>query len=375
MNSFSRLKLGSLAVLLALAGCSFSTNSLKPKGADYRGAKSVRSLDIPPDLAVPQADNYYTVPRRGEAVVATVSDSSDETVQEQQLAPAETLRPGAQRMRIGRAGSQRWLVTQGTPEKLWPVLREFWLGLGFALAVDKPAIGVIETDWRENRADLPDTGLRKILRHVVDGAYSSPRRDKFRMRIERGENDTVEIYISHSGMLEVFGDEEKSKTVWQPRPADGELESELLARVMVYLGADEKAARASVSRSAKQAVAAQANITDGGARLRVNNSFDLAWRRVGLALDRINFTVENRNRSQGLYFVRYIDPDKDNKTKKGLFSGLFGKKNKSLDGEQFRLKVDGQDSISVVTVVTKDAKVDSSSGAKKIISLLEQELK
>ena len=46
---------------------------------------------------------------------------------------------------------------------------------------------------------------------------------------------------------------------------------------------------------------------DGGtqAALALDVGFSQAWRRTGLAIDRAGFTVEDRDRSRGLFFVRY----------------------------------------------------------------------
>jgi outer membrane protein assembly factor BamC len=373
MNRFSRPSVSILTAALVLAGCSSDSNLLESKRIDYKSAKPSTTLEIPPDLTAPRADDRFNVPRSS----ATYSDySAERTTQPASgstgvLAKSET-------MRIERAGNQRWLVVRSTAEQVWPQLRDFWLELGFVLNIDNPAIGVLETDWRENRANIQQNGLRKLLGLVIDGLYSTPERDKFRARIERGvDGETVEIYISHRGMMEIYPNEAKDTTIWQPRPADPELETEMLRRLMIRLGADESRAQATLAAAAApQAERAKVEVIDGETRLQVDEPFDHAWRRVGLALDRINFTVEDRDRAQGLYYVRYVDPEADVKKKGGFFSWLaFWRSDDKKNEGEYRLLVEGRGAWSAVTVQTREGGVDPSPTAQRILTLLQQELR
>ncbi len=284
-------------------------------------------------------------------------------------------------MRVERSGTQRWLVVPGTADKLWPQVREFWQENGFILSVDRPEIGVMETDWAENRAKIDDDIVRRTLGKVLDGLYSTPERDKFRTRLEVGaEPGSVEIYISHRGMMEIYPNEAKDRTIWQPRAADPELEAEFLQRLMIRLGADESRAKAQIAAAPKAEKASLEKAADGAASLQVQEGFDRAWRRVGLALDRVGFTVEDRDRTQGLYYVRYVDPEGEVKKKsdEGLLSKLaFWRSDKPQvpTGSQYRIYVKGVDSTSTVQVLTREGGMDTSESARKILGLLHQQLK
>ena len=190
-------------------------------------------------------------------------------------------------------------------------MRTFWKDNGFNLAHDRPEAGVIETEWAENRAKLPNDFIRRSIGRVFENAYSTSELDKFRTRVERTPTGS-DIYISHRGMEEKYIGERKESTVWQPRPTDPSLEAEFLARLMVKLGAKDEEAKAVVATAAAVPTAAPARarvLADRpGPTLQVDDGFDRAWRRVGLALDRSGFTVEDRDRAQGVYFVRYVDP-------------------------------------------------------------------
>lgn len=375
-----------LSVALALiAGCSFLPDSKK---VDYKSASTGKgklpSLEVPPDLTQPSRDERYAVPDIAPKSSATYSAYAGERGSKVAVvASSQEVLPDVEKMRIERAGTQRWLVVSGSPEKLWPTLREFWQENGFIINIEAPDTGILETDWAENRAKLPQDFIRNTVGKVFDSLYSTSERDKFRTRLERGSQPgTVEIYLSHRGMVEVYVNEGKDATRWQPRQPDPELEAEMLRKMMMRLGADESRAKSQVA-GAPQADRAKLNRASTGIEvLNLDESFDRAWRRIGLALDRTGFTVEDRDRSQGLYFVRYLDPDNEMKPKDsgGFLSKLMfwrddDAKKVATPGDRFRIFVKDGASATSVQVLTREGGVDSSENGRKILGLLQEQLK
>ncbi len=381
MNRTVRTSVSLIALAVALAGCSGSL--LESKKIDYKSARKVQPLEIPPDLTAPTRDDRYAVPDVAPRGVATYSAyANDRAGQPQVSSSAAEVLPAVSGMRVERAGTQRWLVVPGTTEQMWDQIKDFWLELGFVLNVERPEVGVMETDWAEDRAKIPQDFVRATLGKVVDGLFSTPERDKFRTRLEAGkEPGTVEIYISHRGMMEIYPNEARDTTVWQPRPADPELEAEMLRRLMVRLGADEKRAAAQLAAAPEPERAALQTAAGGQVNLALDESFDRAWRRVGLALDRVGFTVEDRDRSKGLYFVRYVDPQADVKTKRseGFLSKLAFWRSKdekaAASGSEYRLQVKGEGDRSVVNVLTREGGVDTSETARRMLGLLHEQLR
>jgi len=267
------------------------------------------------------------------------------------------------------------------PEKLWATVKEFWQENGMLVNIEQPDAGIMETDWAENRAKLPQDFIRNMLGKALDSLYSTAERDKFRTRLEKGTDPgSTEIYISHRGMYEIYTTEGKSETRWQPREPDPELEAEMLRRLMVRLGVEDEKAKTMLAAAPKAERAKLNRAATGGGTLDVAEGFDRAWRRIGLALDRVGFTVEDRDRSQGLYFVRYVDPDADNKNKKddGLLSKLAFWKSSDKDlnkNTQYRIYVKGQGDNSTVQVLTKEGGVDTTDTSRRILGLLYEQLK
>jgi outer membrane protein assembly factor BamC len=286
------------------------------------------------------------------------------------------------KVRIERSGNQRWLVVPEIPEKVWPTVKEFWQESGFLVNLELLEAGVMETDWAENRAKIPQDALRNFLGKVLDGMYSTSERDKFRTRLERGtEAGTTEIYISHRGVQEVFTNQRQERSVWQPRPSDPELEAEFLRRLMSRFGVEDQRAKAQVAAAEAPQRVKLLPAKDGAGALDLQEPFDRAWRRVGLALDRVGFTVEDRDRSKGTYFVRYVDPDIDAQNRRQEDSALgklmFWRSNKpaqsALQYSVF-LKAGGQDTTEV-RVLNKDGVSENSENSRKILALLFDQLK
>ena len=370
----SKLRLPALILsALALHGC---TTVLESKKIDYKTASKLPTLEVPPDLTTPARDERYAIP--GEVKTSATYSSYNDGRTGQNASTDTAVLPQSTKVKLERDGNQRWLVVNASPEALWPQLHAFWQAVGFSLAIDMPKAGVMETEWNENRAKLPQDIIRSTLGKALDFLYSTSERDKFRTRLEAGRTPgTTEIYISHRGMMEIYATESKDETRWQPRPADPELEAEMLQRLMVRLGADETTAQNQLAAPSSEP--ARARLTEDGNQLLVLESYDRAWRRVGLALDRVDFTVEDRDRTTGTYYVRYADPDAANPAaSKGFLDRLkFWKSNKvdASSATRLRVHVATDQEQTRVSILTREGGSDHSESARKILKLLLDQLK
>ena len=376
---FAVLRVSLCALALAVAGC--ANIGLESKKIDYKSASktNVPTLEIPPDLTSPTRDNRFAVPDTGGKGSATYSQYSGERTLAKEQQQSDVL-PKVDKTRIERSGSQRWLVVAEAPDKLWDKVKEFWQETGFLIKLELPEAGVMETDWAENRAKIGDDFIRNLLGKVLDSLYSTAERDKFRTRMEPGsEPGTTDIFISHRGMYEIYVSEGKDQTKWQPRDADPELEAEMLRRLMVHFGTDQKRAEVEMA-AAKAKPLERAKLkrgNDGAGTLEVEERFDRAWRRVGLALDRVGFTVEDRDRSKGLFFVRYVDPESDSQNKKdGMLSKLaFWKPSTPAPQTRYRVYVKDEGAKTTVQVLSNEGGIDQSETSRKILGLLYEQLK
>ncbi|HUJ85321.1 MAG TPA: outer membrane protein assembly factor BamC [Burkholderiales bacterium] len=365
-----------LAAAALLAACSTAESLLQGKPVDYQSAATLPSLEIPPDLTAPGNDNRYALPAGGQTTLSSYESSRAK----ESGAESATVLPKYPEMHIARDGSERWLVVANeTPAQLWPVLRDFWQSNGFLLKLEQPQLGIMETDWAEDRAKLPSEMGGLSLQRIIGPLYSTGTRDRFRTRLEHTpDGKGTEVYISHQGLEEVYTDREQVNLAWQPRPPDPGLEAVFLRRLMVRLGAKQELAKQQVAAAEANPLAEVSQGSGGAQTLTVHEPFDRAWRRVGLALDRIGFTVEDRNRDKGVYYVRYADPEApEGSEKKGFFASLaFWRSNdKKVVAEQYRVVVKEAKDDSVVEVQDKTGANVNSETSRRIISLLEQQLK
>ena len=365
-------------VATALSGCSTISewSPFEAKRVEYKSAQSGPSLEIPPDLTPPKFDDRY---KAGTATLSGVNAANRSAV----LSGAGGVLPAVSGMRIERAGTERWLVVPGTAEANYPRVREFWSTMNMNLVLDDSRIGLMETDWQENRARIPQDIVRRTLGKVLDSVYSSGTRDKYRTRMERGANSTTEIYISHRGMEEMnVGNSANPIFRWEFRKPEPEYEAEVLSRMMQYLGAPREEASQVVKAALAPAAAAarldQSQIVrvGGVSSLAINDSFDRSWRRVGLALDRVGFTVVDRDRTAGTYFVRYADPEILAKNEPGILDKMkFWSTDTKEPVEQYRITVKETGGKTTVAVLDKSGQADATVVGTRIVTLLHEQLR
>lgn len=306
-----------IAAAVSAAGCSAGGGH---PIADYKRSVSKKTLDVPPDLSTPQYTGLLEIP-------------------EVDAGPTAAVLPQPEDVRVGRAGNIRWLVVKAPAGRVWPEIRDFFRQQGLEVEREDPKAGIIETGWLENRADIPAGFIQGIISQALPGVYSAPTRDRFRVRLERGaEPGTTEIYLTHYGVEQVAVGEDVLR--WQRRPADTELINEMLNRLLVHIGVPQEQA-ASLAEQARTQSGVRAQLE--GDALVIEDSFARAWRRVGVALDRIGLMVEDRNRSAGTYFVRYTEQLAEADAEdEGWFSGWFSEDDQNT-AREFRVLLNGSD--------------------------------
>jgi outer membrane protein assembly factor BamC len=353
-----------LALAAALAACS----ALEEDKVNYKSASKASTLEVPPDLTQLRKDSRY------------ILESNSATASGFQSAASKAADNGTASAQVGdarmeRSGNQRWLVVNQPADKVWNTLQDFWKENGFNLSSDQADLGIMETDWAENRAKIPQDFVRKTIGRVFEGLYSTGERDRFRTRVERNAQGGVEIYITHRGMVEVYSNERKDQTMWQPRPADPELEIEFMRRLMLKIGGVSTSPTAGIaSKDAPAAASTTVVKVNNLPVIEIQDDFDRAWRRLGVALDRTSFTVEDRDRSKGVYFVRYV-PAGSNGKEPGFFSKLFSKETATPAPLKYRVTLTSAAGTSRISVLTAEGVADTSENAEKILKLIAGELK
>lgn len=372
LNSNAPARLALLACACSIAalstGCSSLNDLTSGSKVDYRnsGSKTV-SLEVPPDLSQLSGQGRYTHASAGSVTASNFNQQAQAANPDNAGVAVKSL--GG--VTLERDGQTRWLSVNQPPEQVWAKVREFWIENGFELPVDQAQNGLLETNWSENRAKLGQDGLRKLVGRLVDNLYDTGERDQFRTRVERTSRGS-EIYVSHRGLQELYVDARKEATHWKARPADTALETEMLTRLMVKLGSTKEAAQAAVASNEAGALAPRARLSSDGLSVNVGGDFDQVWRRVGLALDRGGFTVEDRDRSKGVYEVRLASTAPEG-SKPGLMDkmfGWFGSKPSADTLSRYRLQLSTQGSSSSVSVLGTDGKPADTAGGREVAKML-----
>jgi len=370
-----------IALLVSLSLLSACSTTLNGESIDYKsqGEKKTPNLSIPPDLATTTLDKRYSVADGS----ATLSQYNAVNGKARAADLAGAVTPEQLGIKVERDGQRRWLVVSKSPSEIYPKVKSFWEDSGFLIVSDSPVTGIMETDWAENRANVPDNMIRRFLGKTLDSLYSTSLRDKYRTRLEKNESGNTEIYVSQQGaeekLISMGSSSQGDSTVWVNRANDPELEAAMLARMMVYLGTDLKSATAAVANKSQvnKSRTSRVALEKDGYVLTVNQSFDKAWREVGLALDRSNFTVEDRDRSKGVYFVRYVNSKSlDPKEKKGWFSGWFSSSNEDAlrKAKKYQVIVKTVANVTRVTATADDQNATNLDASQQILKSIDEQV-
>jgi outer membrane protein assembly factor BamC len=123
------------------------------------------------------------------------------------------------------------------------------------------------------------------------------------------------------------------------------------------------------------AASGKGDVRATGPQLTIDEPFDRAWRRVGLALDRGGFSVEDRDRSVGLFYVRYIDPKLAGIEEPNFFAKLFGAKGPDKTPVRYRVALKGEGGKTTVAVQSSAGEPETGDAAKAIVAQLVRELR
>lgn len=377
-----------ILIALALGACStYDVNEVLPdKAVEYKREKQAeRNLEVPPDLTTDRINDKMSVPDN----FGGVSTSYSEYVTDRRLRGADgttpvvaggSVLPDLDDIEVRRDGDERWLWINAPADQVWLRVSDFWQDNGILLVEQDPTVGVMRTSWIENRAEIRDDLITGILRRTFDALYETGTRDQFRIRLERVGESATELYLTHFRMEEqvvASAAGQIENTVWEPRERDPQLEAEMLRRIMLFLGAADERARAQIAaQGARETTRSQLINTPSGVELRIDERFSRSWRLVGLALDRVGFAVEDRDRSAGIYYVRYNDPTREEASESWASKLAFWSDDDDIDKvNRYQVQVGSSGEMTVVRVANEQGEPDVSPTAVRILTLLQEQVR
>jgi len=382
-----KFKIASLLIpvsLAVLSGCSFNMDNVLPdKSVEYKKEKEAgRNLEVPPDLTTSSINDKFMVPDTPGGGSATYSGLADQgRRREAQGAYGSHVLPKIRNVQVERDGDERWLLIAAPPEAVWPKVVDFWQQNGIILKEQDPTLGTMRTSWLENRADIKSDFITDAVRSVFEGAYEAGTRDQYRVRLERGQAPgTTELYLTHYGMEEQIAtgtNQQSENAVWVPRKRDPQLEAEMLRRIMIHLGIEDQKARTQLA-AAQQPKKTSSKLVKGrggASGLLIEEPFSRAWRVTGLALDRVGFAVEDRDRSAGIYYVRYNDPAASKEDEGWLSKLAFWDSGDDTDkNRRYQVFLKSGERGTLVTVRNDKGQREDSPTALRILTLIHEQL-
>jgi outer membrane protein assembly factor BamC len=370
-----------LFLFTSIGGCSSSGGFFTDSERAYRTQETtVEDLEVPPDLTSSTIQDAMVVPGVG-------GTSYEEYSKREKSTPNTTqsntdVLPEFDNIAVQRDGNTRWLVIQGAPQQIWPKIVDFWRKNGLLLIEQNPAIGVMKTDWLESRADIKQGVITEFFRKALGSVYSSATRDQFRVRLEPGRRaGTTELFLTHRGMEEKLVENvsgQADTTYWTPRPSDPEIEAAMLRSLMVHLGVSKEQSKALLAQEQEAQPRSRLVKTPQLSELYILESFPRAWRLIGISLDRVGFAVEDRDRSVGVYYVRYNRLDSNQPKKEGFFSKLAFWRDDEIeidDKVQYQVELDEMDGETRVVVRNESGERDNSETAQRILTLISEQIR
>jgi outer membrane protein assembly factor BamC len=325
-------KLSTLFLALSLGGCislggddkEEDQVGLGERSIGYYSDKTVTSLEIPPDLTKPSSQNEFKLENY---VTGIQEDTLSFSEKDNTIKEASSILRTLANIEVKKSGDRRWLLVDKKPDAVWNLSKSFFKSHGFAIKKTNKKIGMMETDFLENHPEIPDKSLgviRSMLKKAVAARYALPIVDKYRIRIEPKDNgDKSEVYLSLTSMEEVLtkAGSDDENTIWQSRPKDQALETEMLYRLMTFLGSDHAVAREKIiqAKEAQTLTVSLSKGVNGYAKLTFSlNQYD-TWDNMGWALDQLNIDVDDKDVKEGSFYIN-VSRTED----QGLWSRMFG---------------------------------------------------
>ena len=338
-------RLGLAVAVLVIASC---TNE-RPV---YQGAEYYKNLEVPPDLTEPDRADELKVPKPTEEALQRFRDNNKlETV----------LTPKFDGVRMVSYAGNSWIEIDNNVEKVWPRLLEFWEQEGFEMAQVRPMLGFMETGWTET------LGGEKGYFSSLFQKFQPDAKDKFRVRIERFDNDTkTRLYVAHTRIERVVSGEYGDEFYWKTLPSNLEAEREIISRMAVFAGLDDAQSQALLENYRPYASLIKIDSTNTTA-LTMKGSMDFVWHRSMRALDRMRMQdIHEHKDSSSINFSvgklsdgeLAIESEDDDLAKSSWLMQLFtGSDDKELASDKKRhYRLEFSDLGGRIQIVVKDAR-------------------
>jgi outer membrane protein assembly factor BamC len=314
--------------ILLLTSCSYISGPeglFPPTKDEFLKEKVEADIQLPLDLDF-VVENHYPV------------DKSQELLDNQDVPKPRQIfsSSGNSSVQLRRLGELMWIYVETLPSTSWPISKSFWDTSSYEVIQSNPITGVIDIAFDET------TYLKMKIEHGIKEA-------------------STEIFLAQ---INIESDEITSNP---------ELIQAELSNLVNYFAesVDQFSGTSLAAQNLNEIKKAKTFLVDGQTVIELDLNFDRAWSSVSKAMDASNIDTNDKDRSNGIFYVSYAEEDDD-----GIFSffniGASSKTKKvNFNDAQFEVKITEKNNKTYVRAYSKDGKIED---AEKLISKINESL-
>ena len=313
--------------ILLLTSCSYISGPeglFPPTKDEFLKEKVEADIQLPLDLDF-VVENHYPV------------DKSQELLDNQDVPKPRQIfsSSGNSSVQLRRLGELMWIYVETLPSTSWPISKSFWDTSSYEVIQSNPITGVIDIAFDET------TYLKMKIEHGIKEA-------------------STEIFLAQINI-------ESNEITSNPELIQAEL-----SNLVNYFAAsvDQFSGTSLAAQNLNEMKKAKTFIVDGQTVIQLDLNFDRAWSSVTKAMNASEILTNDKDRSNGIFYVSYADEDD------GIFSFLNitrNSKNKKVnfDDAKFEVKITEKNNKTYVRAYSKDGKIEE---AEKLISKINESL-
>ena len=322
-------KLLTINLIFFTASCSYLTG---PEGYfpstkdDFLKENVEEDIYLPENLELTFIENHYPVNDAGESIV-----NSGVPKPRQIFATS-----GNSSVQLRRLGELMWIYVETLPSTSWPITKSYWNTSSFETLNADPLTGEIEINFDET----------SVLRMKIEHGIKEASTEIFLAQINKSSNEI----ISNPDLIQ----------------------SELSNLVNYFAeSVDQFSGTSLAAQNLNDIKKAKIFVEDGQTVIELDLNFDRAWSSVSKAMNASEIFTNDKNRSNGIFYVSYAEEEDD-----GIFSffnisGSSKTKKVNFNDAQFEVKITEKNNKTYVRAYSKDGKIED---AEKLISKINESL-
>ncbi|MEL0115733.1 MAG: outer membrane protein assembly factor BamC [Gammaproteobacteria bacterium] len=317
-----------LTILFLTTSCSYISGPeglFPPTKNAFLKEKVEEDMLLPNDIDIIMIENHYPV-EIGETL------SNDEKVPKPRQIFASS---GNSSVQLRRLGELMWIYVETLPSTSWPITKSYW-----------------NTSSYETISANPQSG--EIIINFDEGSFLN-------MKIEHGIKEaSTEIFLTQI-------DKNSNEIISNPDL----IQSELSSLVSYFADTvDQFTGTSLAAQNLNDLKKTRIFVENGRTVIELDLNFDRAWSSVTKAMDAAEIFANDKDRSNGIFYVSYVEEDN-----RGFLSFLNPRKNEDKkvlsDDAQFEVKIIEKNNKTYVRAYSKDGKIDES---EKLISKINESL-